>query len=94
MVIRKTEARIKRFGTGVFMTKMEPIVDKSTLLYNIYLGNPKYESRLECAFAVKKDHIRAREFNDPKYPSRNLWKSNDDIYLNDNNFTLVFRESK
>ncbi len=93
MKIKVTEARIKKFGTGVFMTKMEPIEAESTLLHNIYLGNPKYESRLECAFAIHKHHSRAYEFNDPMYPRRDLWKSNNDIHLNEDNFVLVIRKS-
>ena len=63
------------------------------LLQNIYLGNRKYESRLECAFAVKKHHSNSYAFNDPMYPSRDLWKSNSDIHLKEDSFILVIRKS-
>ena len=56
------------------------------------MGNPKYETRLECAFAIKRHHINAYEFIDPKYPSRDLWKSDHDVHLYDN-FFLIIREN-
>ncbi len=86
-----TEARVKNFGIGVFMTALQPFENYSTLLENIYLGNPKYETRLECAFAIKRHHINAYEFVDRKHPSRDLWKCNHDIELK-NNFFLIVRE--
>jgi hypothetical protein len=97
--IYKTRARIKKFGTGVFMTSVQPFEEYSVLLENIYLGNPKYSSRLECAFAINKyicNQINAHQFTDPMYPSRDLWICEDDIELHSthNVFYLIIREDK
>jgi hypothetical protein len=92
MRINITTARIRKFGTGVFMTKMDPTESVSQLLHNIYLNNQKYESRLECAFAINMYDIDAIEFKDPMYPSRDLWRTNSSIHLNGKHFFLVIRQ--
>ena len=91
MRINTTTARIPRFGSGVFMTKMPPTKPRSTLLENIYLNNSKYDSKLECAFAIQEYSINAFKFTDPMHPSRDLWKVHDHIDLTSCNFNVVIR---
>ena len=92
MRLRAKEARIIRFGRGVFMTKIAPCSETDLLLTNNYIGNPKYLHRLECAFAIKTSSMIFRKLNDKFYPSRDIWKSDRDIDLNQCEFYLIDRD--
>jgi hypothetical protein len=91
MQINAGQARIKRFGFGVFMTRIDPCKDDKFLLFNNYLDNPKYQSRLECAFAISFDCIYAKKITDHFYPQRDLWRCNFNVDLKDKKFYLIIR---
>lgn len=93
LILKAGEARIPHFGIGVFMTKLGPKETTDCLLQNNYRGNSKYKERLECAFAIKSNQfVRFVPISDKMFPSRDLWKSRNDIDLTKCTFFLIIRE--
>lgn len=92
MRIYTCKSRVPYYGEGVFLTKKSPQSSTNNILFHTYRGNPKYESQLECAFAINENHIDKVELFDPKYPERSIWKSREDIDLNSCLFFIIFRE--
>ncbi len=90
-VFRTTQARIPRFGRGVFMTKFPPNLSDNELIQNNYQGNRKYAPKVKCAFAFERAYLNAHQLLDF---NRDLWRYDYDIYLFDKEFTLILRKKK
>ncbi len=93
MKIKITNSRLVRFGVGVFMTKMPPCADEDELLANNYIHKSRYyRTKLECAFAIKPNHsMRFQQLADKFDLSRDIWKCDTDIDLNQCEFYLIMR---
>jgi hypothetical protein len=90
--IRTTAARVRRFGTGVFMTVMSPTESDNVLLENNYQGNPQlHMSKLEVAFAVRKTAIDAKRIIDPRDSARDLWRHDYEIDLRNVDYFMINR---
>jgi hypothetical protein len=91
--IRRSVARIWKFGCGVFMTVLEPSKNDYELICNNYRGNTKYSHRVEVAFAIRKSDINdvTEKFTDERTLNRDLWRCNSDIDLENVDFVLINR---
>ena len=93
-VLRISQARIHKFGTGVFMTKFNPKKSDNELIVNNYRGNWKYAAKLHCAFAFDSELLKANKFIDNWYIGRDLWRYDYDICLDYKEFTLILRKKR
>ena len=93
-VLRTTQARIPRFGRGVFMTKCPPNLSDNELIQNNYQGNRKYVSKVKCAFAFERAYLNAHQLLVYNDSNRDLWRYDYDIYLYNKEFTLILRKKK
>ena len=93
MKLYATNARIMRFGSGVFLTKLAPCVEEDQLLVNNYLYVSRYyRTKLECAFAIKSSFsIKFKRLKDKFHPERDIWKFDGDIDLTQCEFRLINR---
>ena len=91
-LLKAGASRIHHFGYGVFMTKLSPCMKNDELCENNYRGNQKFLNRLQSAFAFKDDGtLNLTKIYDHRYPSRDIWRSNNDINLNQFEFYLIMR---
>ena len=93
-ILFTSQARIPRFGRGVFMTKHSPNKSDYELIQNNYQGNWKYASKVECAFAFVSAYLDAKKFRDYRDFNRDLWKHDENIFLNTVEFTLILRKEQ
>jgi hypothetical protein len=93
MKLYATNARIKRFGSGVFLTKLAPCVDEDQLLVNNYIHKSHvYRTKLECAFAIKSTFlVKFKRLKDKFNPERDIWRFDGDIDLTKCEFHLIHR---
>ena len=93
-VLFASQARITRFGRGVFMTKYSPNKSDYDLIQNNYQGNWKHASKVDCAFAFKSAYLGANKFREQRDFNRDLWKHDADIFLSTIEFTLILRKEQ
>ncbi len=74
------------------MTILEPSRSDDELLNNNYRGNPKYSDRTECAFAMSKCDVPARQISD-RY-GRDVWRCDRDIHLEEVEFYVINRTGR
>lgn len=91
MCIRTSQARVRRFGTGVFLTTMSPSNSTAELLENNYQGNTKYRNNTQCAFALPKSDFSVVKVHDPRDPKRDIWRINTSVELSHTDFYLITR---
>ena len=92
MNLKISKARIRRFGEGVFVTKIAPTELTKELLSNNYLGSSKYLHKTQCAFALPKNDFRVVKIRDRFEPSRDIGRIDSSIDLRLTNFYLIVRQ--
>ena len=83
--------KLKGFGFGVFLTVLGPENSDETLVENNYQGNFKYMHKVECAFAFDSDELNPVRIHDRRDASRDIWRFDRRIDLENFNFKLVYR---
>lgn len=79
------------FGFGVFLTTLGPENSDHTLIENNYQGNTKYSAKVECAFAFDSNELKPIQIRDRRDWSRDIWRIDYRIELNNFEFKLVYR---
>ena len=89
--ILASEARIKKFGFGVFMTKMcKPENRDDKIRFNNYNTKvDRHDAKLQCAFAFRKDSIK---LNKIARIERDVWRFDGDLNLNKCDYILILRK--
>ena len=89
--IKVSQARIPKFGTGVFLTDLDPTSSTHELLVNNYNGNYKYQSKTQCAFALPRNYLKLVKLYDRINAPRSVYRSDESIRLEKLKFYLVLR---
>ena len=93
-VINVSQARIQHFGTGVFLTELDPTATTHEIIVNNYNGSYKHVHKTECAFALPRNALKMTKLSDPLHPSRNVFRTDNPIYLDQLRYYLVSRSSR
>ena len=73
------------------MTVMGPENSSQSLLENNYRVNQKYRARVECAFAFDSSELKPIRIHDHRDGSRDIWRCDEKIDLNNFDFKLINR---
>jgi hypothetical protein len=91
-IIVPGKERIKQFEETVYLTLMSPTTNDRLLIENIFMGNYKYHDKIQCAFAIHKNHVNAYKVPpDVMNPTRDLWRCDGPIDLERVNFFMIDR---
>ena len=90
--IKANIPKVKHFGRGIFFTVLEPNSADEHIIKNNYIYYSKaYVGNIQCAFAFHKNDMYLRKVYD-KF-NRDVWKREDDIDLNRNDFKIIVRQT-
>ena len=93
-VIKVSSARVPRFGTGVFLTDLEPTLNTHDIIENNWTGSYNHYEKTQCAFALPRNELKIIRLRDPLSSSRNVYRSDEAIYLDGMRYYLVMRDHK
>ena len=92
LLIAKVPKR-NQYGSAVFFTKLKPNSNDNDLICNNYIHySNKFVKKIECAFAINRNHIELQNINADR--GRDVWCHRKNVNLKHVEFKLIIRKNK